>query len=164
MREQFGFRRGRSCTDAIFINRHILEKTGREVHSAYIDLKAAYDWIPRAILFEVLRIRLKSKKIVDIIEAFYVESCAKMKNSTDIFRTYVGVRQGALESPSIFCLYMDTVLRCAEHEVLARFPNTGVAYQFVIPSEDRSTRPPAGETGSRDLSTGGSYQRGPRYS
>ena len=57
---QYGFRANRSTSDAIFILRRILElskKSKAPVFVAFIDLKAAYDWIPRDALFRCLDIR-----------------------------------------------------------------------------------------------------------
>ena len=46
---QFGFQRGKSTTDAIFILRQIIEKRmeGNErVYCAFVDLEKAYDTVP----------------------------------------------------------------------------------------------------------------------
>jgi len=56
MPNQYGFRKNRSTNDAIYILRHILEKEKRPLYLCFIDLKAAYDWIPREALFRVLEI------------------------------------------------------------------------------------------------------------
>ena len=55
------------------------------------------------------------------------------KGSKTFFETFTGCRQGGLESPVIFNVYMDFVLRCAEYEVLQQFPNTGLEYSYRIP-------------------------------
>ena len=47
---QSGFRRGRGCTDQIFIVRHICEKylgKGKGVYLAFLDLVKAYDRVDR---------------------------------------------------------------------------------------------------------------------
>ena len=47
---QDGFRRGRGCTDQIFIVRQICEKylgRGRDVYFAFLDLEKAYDRVDR---------------------------------------------------------------------------------------------------------------------
>ena len=49
-----------------------------------------------------------------------------------------GCRQGGIESPVLFNIYMDFVLRCAEHDVLIKFPNTGLKYSYRIKSESSS--------------------------
>ena len=99
----------------------------------FIDLKAAYDWINRDMLFKVLDIRIKSPILVNILKIFYTGTSAAIKGSKVFFQTFTGCRQGGLESPVLFNIYMDFVLRCAEHEVLQKFPNTGLEYSFRIP-------------------------------
>ena len=50
-----------------------------------------------------------------------------------VFKTLTGCRQRGLESPLLFNIYLDFVLRCIEHEVLQKFPNTGLKYSYLIP-------------------------------
>ena len=40
-----------------------------------------------------------------------------------------------MESPVLFNIYIDFVLRCAEYEVLQKYPDTGLKYSFHIKSE-----------------------------
>ena len=74
-----------------------------------------------------------------------------VKGSARLLDTLVGCRQGALESPPIFNIYLDTVVRCARKEVLERFPECGARIEFAIPSECsnrqmRQRAPAHGET------------------
>ena len=63
----------------------------------------------------------------------YTGTSAAIKGSKLFFKTFSGCRQGGIESPVIFNIYLDFVLRCAEQEVLQRFPNTGLQYSYLIP-------------------------------
>ena len=130
---QFGFRSNRSTTDAIFILQNAINVSQTPLFICFIDLKAAYDWINRDMLFKVLDIRIKSPILVNILKIFYTGTSAAIKGSKVFFQTFTGCRQGGLESPVLFNIYMDFVLRCAEHEVLQKFPNTGLEYSFRIP-------------------------------
>ena len=63
MPSQFGFRANRSTIDAIYVLGQLFENAKRSKKPlliAFVDLKAAYDWIPRDALFKCLEIRLKS--------------------------------------------------------------------------------------------------------
>ena len=54
-----GFRRGRGCTDHIFIVRQICEKylgKGKDVYFAFLDLEKAYDRVDRDAMWNVLRL------------------------------------------------------------------------------------------------------------
>jgi exonuclease III len=130
---QFGFRSNRSTTDAIFILQNAINLSDKPLFLCFIDLKAAYDWIDRDMLYKILEIRLKSPVLVNILKAFYTGTSAAIKGSKVFFKTFSGCRQGGVESPVIFNIYLDFVLRCVEHEVLQKFPNTGLKYSFVIP-------------------------------
>ena len=130
---QFGFRSNRSTTDAIFILQTSINISSKPLFLCFIDLKAAYDWIDRDMLFKILDIRLKSPILVKILKVFYTGTSAAIKGSKIIFKTFTGCRQGGLESPVLFNIYLDFVLRCVEHEVLQKFPNTGLEYSFRIP-------------------------------
>ena len=53
---QFGFRSNRSTTDAIFILQNSINLSNKPLFLCFIDLKAAYDWINRDMLFKILEI------------------------------------------------------------------------------------------------------------
>ncbi|XP_060524515.1 uncharacterized protein LOC132700934 [Cylas formicarius] len=56
--EQTGFTAGRSCIDHIYSLQQMIEKKmakNRAVHLAFIDLKKAYDTIPRGILWKAMK-------------------------------------------------------------------------------------------------------------
>ena len=139
MNSQFGFRSNRSTTDAIFIVREAIKSTRKPLHLCMIDLRAAYDHVDRNMLFSVVSIRTKAPKLTAILKSLYTYTCASIKNTDDIFQVYTGCRQGGIESPVLFNIYMDFVLRCVEHEVLKKYPNTGLKYSYHIKSES-STR------------------------
>ena len=65
----------------------------------------------------------------------YSGTIAGIKHTTDYFQVKTGCRQGGIESLVLFNIYMDFVLRCAEHDVLLQFPHTGLKYSFRIKSE-----------------------------
>ena len=82
------------------------------------------------MLFSVLNIRTKAPKITSLLKALYTK--ASIKNS---FQVHTGCRQGGIESPVLFNIYMDFVLRCVEHDVLLKYPNNGLKYSYQIKSE-----------------------------
>ena len=46
----------------------------------FIDLKAAYDWINRDMLFKILEIRLQSPILVKLLKAFYTSRRAEKQH------------------------------------------------------------------------------------
>ena len=130
---QFGFRSNRSTTYVIFILQNSINISSKPLLLCFIDLKAAYDWINRDMLFKILEIRLKSPILVNILKALYTSTAAAIKGSKLFFKTFSGCRQGAFESAVMFNIFLDFVLRCAAYEVLQTFPNPGLQYSFLVP-------------------------------
>ena len=104
-----------------------------------IDLRAAYDHVDREMLFSVVNIRTKAPKLTAILKSLYTDTKASIKNSIETFQVHTGCRQGGIESPVLFNIYMDFVLRCVEHEVLLKYPNTELNYSYPVKAES-STR------------------------
>ena len=71
----------------------------------FIDLKAAYDWINRDMLFKVLVIRIKSPNLVDILKLFYTGTSAVIKGSKVFFQLLRGAAKVAL-NPLCFLTFI----------------------------------------------------------
>ena len=102
---QFGFRKGRSTTDAIFALfsavQHYLNNNKR-LYVGFIDLKKCFDGIYRNALFFKLHKNNISGKLFRIICNMYshVKSCVKhCNNLSDFFENIVGLKQGEVMSP-----------------------------------------------------------------
>ena len=63
---QFGFRKGRSTTDGIFILNTIIAKRKEPLIAIYIDLTAAYDHIRDDLLFRVIELQTGASKLVNV--------------------------------------------------------------------------------------------------
>ena len=78
---QCGFRAGRGCIDMVFVARQLVEKA-REHQSdlfvLYVDLKKAYDSVPRSALWCVLEKLGVPPTIISIIRSFNEDMCAKV--------------------------------------------------------------------------------------
>ena len=105
------------------------------MYIAFVNLKAAYDWIPRDALLICLEIGLKSPLLVSILRALYTGTKSYVKGIKHLFDTLVGCRQGALESPLLFNIYMDFVVRVARQDVLKERPDAGMKVEYCIPNE-----------------------------
>ena len=121
---QFGFRSGVGTVDAILKNKHIqrlASKTGRTIYALYIDLSAAFDKVIRSWIFHSIRIRIPEGAntiLIDLLERFYRKTKAYLRlDENTIFNTSIGVRQGGIESPSLFCWYLDTVMMVYEARI-----------------------------------------------
>ena len=79
---QCGFRKGRGCVDMIFATRQLVEKS-RE-HDAplfvlFVDLRKAYDTVPRQALWHVLEKYGIPPIMLSIIKSFYEGMTAVVK-------------------------------------------------------------------------------------
>ena len=130
---QFGFRRNKSTSDAIFIMKSAIEKHGGTLVAVYIDLTAAYDHVPRDFLFRVLQLRTGATHLIAILRKMYEGTTASIKGMATKFDVLVGCRQGGQESPCLFNYYLDFVLRVAADEIDKRFPDGwGIKFDYRI--------------------------------
>ena len=116
--EQQGFRSGRGTTDGIYIVKRIQQishLSKKPVYALFVDLTAAFDHVNRDWLFKSIKQRLPkggSNILIELIESIYSYTTTALSESeTDIFKIFVGVRQGGPESPTLYNLYMDYVMR-----------------------------------------------------
>ena len=123
---QGGFRRGRGCTDQVFIVRQICEKylgKGKDVYFAFLDLEKAYDRVDRDAMWDVLRIYGIGGRLLRGVKSLHVGSkaCVRVGNEvSEWFPVRVGLRQGCVMSPWLFNLYIDGVVREVNARVLGR--------------------------------------------
>ena len=80
----------------------------------FVDLTAAFDHIPRKWLFDSIKLRFPKgeyPKVFQILEKLYSNTTLTYDEANEIFLTTAGVRQGGPESPPLFNLYIDFVMR-----------------------------------------------------
>ena len=116
--QQQGFRTGRGTIDAIYTLKRvqqITEKMKRPTYVLFIDLTAAFDHIDRDIMFETIYQRISSyedRKLIQLLESLYsYTTTALAETPKDEFTIKNGVRQGGPESPVLFNLYIDFIMR-----------------------------------------------------
>ena len=151
--QQQGFRTGRGTTDGIFLAKalqQVAKKTGKEVNVLFVDLSAAFDHVDRRWLFRTLKQRIQNNtdcKLFDLLETLYSSTTTALsKHELETFVIELGVRQGGSESPLLFNLYIDYVMRvflleCAKQNI--RFVKT----KYSIPTHAFSTQSLFGEYG-----------------
>ena len=106
--EQCGFRKGRSCIDAIFTVQQIMEK--RREHNLplfllFIDYEKGYDNVSRGKLWEIMDNKIPNY-LLNTIKCIYRNTKVRIKFNDGIFSepiyTNKGVRQGCGLSPVLF--------------------------------------------------------------
>ena len=118
LEQQQGFRFGRGTIEAIYIIKRVQQishQAKKPVYVLFIDLTAAFDHIDRNWLFKTIKQRVPNSanlKLFELIQAIYSYTTTALNdNDDDVFEIINGVRQGGPESPILFNLYMDYVMR-----------------------------------------------------
>ena len=113
---QCGFRRGRGCSDMVFTARQLMEKAvehDSELSVLFVDLRKAYDSIPRSALWLVLRNLGIPPKLLGLVQSLHegMEARVRLPNVvTDNINVRNGLRQGCTLAPTLFNLYFSAVV------------------------------------------------------
>ena len=129
---QCGFRKGRGCNDAILTARQLVEKCREHDNSLFImfvDLRKAYDSVPRPALWCVLEKCGIPPIMLGIIKSFHDGMLAKVRAgdlNTDSIEVRNGLRQGCVLAPSLFNLYFSAMVaywrdRCPQAGIMVRY-------------------------------------------
>jgi Reverse transcriptase (RNA-dependent DNA polymerase) len=114
---QFGFRRNRSCAQAAFVLRTLVEQARalrRPLFACFVDFKKAYDSVPRHLLWTQLEHYGVTAWVLSAIKALYTEApmCVRSQQGySGCFDTGVGLKQGCPLSPLLFGIYVDKLER-----------------------------------------------------
>ena len=110
---QYGFRKGRSTTDCIFVLHNVINsyiENGNKLYTFFIDYSKAFDYIVRENLwYKLLKIGINGK-VMSIIMAMYTNVKSKVflkGESSSNFECKLGVRQGECLSPFLFAMYVN---------------------------------------------------------
>ena len=97
---QCGFRPNRGCADAVFTVRQLVEKAYEhrtKIFCIFVDLRKAYDSVPRAALYRALSVLGIPPTLLKVIESFHDGMVAEVRvpgGVTDEIRVENGLRQG----------------------------------------------------------------------
>jgi hypothetical protein len=113
---QCGFRNGRGCLDMIFSIRQLFEKVHEHHTTAFavfVDLKKAYDSVPREALWALLVKLGVPAQMVAVIRSFHDGMTAVVRadgTKSESFNVSNGLRQGCTMAPVLFNLYFSAVM------------------------------------------------------
>ena len=111
--EENGFRPDRSCFDHVFVLSSVIrnrQSNNMFAFAAFIDMKKAFDWVDRDLLFKILSQFDIKGKMYSVIASLYSNStaCVKINNyKTRIFDIMSGVKQGDTLSPTLFSMFIN---------------------------------------------------------
>lgn len=114
---QCGFRNCRGVTDMSFAVRQLIEKLGEHKEKGYllfIDLKKAYDSVPRDAMWAVLGKLGVPPVMVAVIRSLHEGMTAQVRSGgrlSDPIAVRNGLKQGCTMAPILFNLYFATVMK-----------------------------------------------------
>ena len=120
---QFGFRKGRGSTDAIFALRQLSERAieyNQALHMVFVDQEKAFDRVNRDKLWGVLEQYDIKGQLLDNVRAIYANSKSAVRTPSGLsnwFPVTSGVRQGCVLSPLLFIIYMDKITKEANADL-----------------------------------------------
>ena len=115
-KQQFGFQKGKSVVDCVFLLQSIISKvlsSGEKLYCVFIDYKKCFDKIDRTYLWHKLLLENVSCKFVKAIKAMYttVKLCIRYKSSfSQFFTSHIGLKQGDPSSPLLFMLFVNDIV------------------------------------------------------
>ena len=110
---QYGFRKGRSTTDCMFILHNMINKfiqSDKKRYTFLIDYSKAFDYVVHENLWYKLYKCGVNGKILEIIMSMYSAVRSRVfldGNSSHSFECKLGVRQGECLSPFLFAIYIN---------------------------------------------------------
>jgi hypothetical protein len=114
---QFGFKKGLSCSHAIFTVRSLIERFnsgGSTVNLCAIDLSKAFDKVNHCALLIKLMQRNIPINLLCVFEHWFSNSSTYVKWKTvmsSMFNITYGVRQGSVLSPHLFAIYVNDIVK-----------------------------------------------------
>ena len=115
--EQYGFRPGRGCVDAVHVLRMVVEKSsewGEPLFIAALDVEKAFDRVHHKDLFEALLTCGAGVRLITTLRTFYAGLQARVRlwdgAESRIFDVQRGVRQGDPLSTLLFNLVLNEAL------------------------------------------------------
>ena len=115
-KNQFGFQKGKSTIDCIFLLNAIVSKvlnSGEKLYCCFIDYEKAFDRIGRPLLWHKLTFEKVSSKLVKALKSMYdvVRACIRYKSlHSRFFNSYTGPKQGDPSSPLLFIMFINDLI------------------------------------------------------
>ena len=148
IKNQNGFRRGRSTLSQILRIRRLIEKSqpyNKDLALIFVDFSKAFDSVDRDKMFEILGLYGITTKIINAIKVLYtdtISSILKSDGETEPFSILSGILQGDTLVPFLFIILVDYVLRMSVDKI----HNKG--YEL---KPQQSSRHPAGHLTDADF-------------
>lgn len=107
---QGGFRTNHCCNDMVLVLHEATSKYKSNLHTAFLDIKAAYDSVDRRILWRRCRNRGLSIEAVDLLKELFDHNSGQVVvggKRSQAFHIESGVLQGSVLSPCLYSIFLD---------------------------------------------------------
>ena len=107
---QGGFRTNHCCNDMIVVLHEAASKHKSQLHTAFLDIRAAYDSVDRRILWRRCRNRGLSAEAVDFLKELFDHNSGQVVvggKRSHAFHIESGVLQGSVLSPCLYSIFLD---------------------------------------------------------
>ena len=139
---QFGFQKGKSTVDCIFIFSSIISKTlnaGCKLYCVFLDYEKEFDKIDRSFLWHKLISENVSSKLVKTLKSMYttVKSCIRYRSTiSGFFDLHIGLKQGDPSSPLMFTLFINDIIGNINSNFLHNFTIDEMKIFMILYADD----------------------------
>jgi len=133
---QFGFKKGSGCSDAIYTLRCVVDhynSRGSTVNLCALDLSKAFDKMNHCGLFINLMEKSIPINLLKLLENWFDMGFTCIKwgiTMSKFFKLTCGIRQGGVLSPYFFAIYIDRVVERIKKNTRQVATLVGIAYLF----------------------------------
>ena len=107
---QGGFRTNHCCNDMVVVLHEATSKYKAQIHTAFLDIRAAYDSVDRRILWRRCRNRGLPADAVDFLKELFDHNSGQVVvggKRSQAFHIESGVLQGSVLSPCLYSIFLD---------------------------------------------------------
>ena len=143
MDNQYGFQKGKSTTDCVFLLHSVISKvlnSGEKLYCIFIDYEKCFDKIDRSHLWQKLLAENISSKLVTAIKSMYatVKLCVTYNNTfSPFFESYIGLKQGDPSSPLLFMLFVNDMLQHVNSNLDGIFTLDDIKLFLILFADDQ---------------------------
>ena len=141
-REQGGFRPGRSTVDQVACLDRLVKHSaslGRRPHMAFLDIKAAYDSVPRGELWRRCEQAGMNNIMLATMRALFDHNSAQLTLSqrrSQPFALAAGVLQGSVLSPILYSIFLDPLVEALNHGPKITLPGNPDGINCLLYADD----------------------------
>jgi hypothetical protein len=139
---QYGFQKGKSTVDCIFLINSIISKTlscGKKLYCVFLDYEKAFDRVDRVLLWQKLLTQNVSTKFVKAVTAMYSSVRSYVRHSSKLSEpiiSNVGLKQGDPSSPLLYMLFVNDILESINSDLQNLFSIDTIKLFIILYADD----------------------------